>query len=64
MSYSKSLRDTLKDKNETLFNRLKPVEKAAKEVLTYTVSAFPYYTPHSFLHSKNVEEILNWLIPI
>jgi len=63
MSYAKSLRNTLKDKNETLFHRLKQVENAAKNVLAYTVSKFPYYTPHTFLHSQNVEEILNWLVP-
>jgi hypothetical protein len=63
MSYAKSLKGALKDKNETLFNRLQPIEDAAKSVLTYTASKFPYYTPHDFLHSRNVEEILNWLIP-
>jgi len=59
MSYAKSLRNTLKDKNETLFNILQPIETAAISVLTYTASAFPYYTPHDFSHSLNVEEILN-----
>lgn len=63
MSYFKSLRNTLKDKNETLFHKLEPIEIAAKSVLTYAISVFPYYTPHDFSHSANVEEILNWLIP-
>jgi hypothetical protein len=63
MSYSRSLRRTLRDKNEALFNRLEPIEKAAKSVLTYTTAKFPYYTPHDFSHSQNVEEILNWLVP-
>jgi len=55
MSYAKSLRNTLKDKNETLFHRLKQVENAAKNVLAYTVSKFPYYTPHTFLHSQTLK---------
>lgn len=63
MSYTKSLRNTLKDRNDALFNRLAQIENAAKSVLTYTVAKFPYYTPHDFSHSQNVEEILNWLIP-
>lgn len=63
MSYSRSLRRALKDKNESLFNRLEPIGNAARSVLTYTISKFPYYTPHDFSHSQNVEEILNWLVP-
>ena len=63
LSYAKSLRNTLRDKNEGLFDRLALIETAAKSVLTYTVSKFPYHTPHNFLHSQNVEEILNWLVP-
>ena len=63
LSYAKSLRNALKDKNEGLYNRLQPIEDEAKSVLTYTASKFPYYTPHSFLHSQDVEEILNWLAP-
>jgi hypothetical protein len=63
MSYARSLRRTLKDKNEALFTRLGPAESAARSVLTYTTSKFPYYTPHDFSHSQNVEEILNWLVP-
>lgn len=46
-----------------LFNRLEPIGDSAKKMLTYTVSKFPYYTPHNFSHSQNVEEILNWLVP-
>jgi len=63
MSYAKSLQNALNDKNTELFNRLSLIESAAKSVLTYTTSKFPYYTPHDFSHSKNVEENLNWLIP-
>jgi len=63
LSYAKSLRRALKDKNENLFSRLQPIEDAARSVLTYTASKFPYYTPHNFSHSLNVEENLNWLIP-
>jgi hypothetical protein len=63
MSYTKSLRSYLGDKNSTLFKRLEGIETDAKNVLIYTVSKFPYYTPHDFSHSLNVEDILNWLIP-
>lgn len=63
MSYAKSLRNTLKDKDDSLFNLLRLIEPKAKSVLTYTASKFPYYTPHDFSHSLNVEEILNYLIP-
>ncbi|MGA2934300.1 MAG: ATP-binding protein [Methanomicrobiales archaeon] len=63
MSYAKSLQNTLKDKNETIYGRLKPIEEIAKAILPYTAAKFPYYTPHFFLHSQNVEENLNWLIP-
>lgn len=63
MSYIKSLRNTLKDKNLKLFERLKLIEDSANKALKYTIAKFPYYTPHNFLHSQNVEEILNWLIP-
>jgi len=63
MSYAKSLRNALKDRNEALFHGLEPLENAAKSVLIYTTSKFPYYTPHDFSHSQNVEEILNWLVP-
>lgn len=63
MSYIKSLRTTLKEKNQELFNRLHEIEELAKSTLTYTVSKFPYYTPHDFKHSLNVEENLNWLVP-
>jgi hypothetical protein len=55
MSYEKSLRDTLSEKNSSLFNRLSPIKDSAKSVLTYTVSDFPYYTPHDFSHSLNVQ---------
>jgi len=63
MSYAKSLRNALYDKNKALYNRLPPIEDASRSVLTYTASKFPYYTPHDFRHSLNVEENLNWLVP-
>ena len=62
MSYERSLRDVLKEKNPSLFDRLSPIENSAKRLLTYTASKFPYYTPHDFYHSKNVEENLNWIV--
>jgi hypothetical protein len=62
LSYSKFLRQAFKEKDESLFNRLQPIEDAARSVLTYTASKFPYYTPHDFLHSQNVEGILNWIV--
>ncbi len=64
MSYKRSLAIILRDKDPKLYNRLEQIEEKAKGLLTYTTAGFPYYTPHSFdLHSKSVEEILNWLIP-
>jgi hypothetical protein len=39
MSYAKSLRNSLKDKNESLYERLKLIEPAARSVLTYTGSS-------------------------
>jgi len=63
LSYVKSLRTVLKGKHKGLFNRLSEIEDLAKSILIYTVSKFPYYTPHSFKHSLNVEENLNWLVP-
>lgn len=63
MPYVINLRAILKEKNETLYNRLELIEETARALLTYTASGFPYYTPHDFKHSENVEENLNWLIP-
>jgi hypothetical protein len=63
LPYGKKLRQVLRERDLALENRLSEIEKTAKSVLTYTAGAFPYYTPHDFLHSSNVEENLNWLIP-
>ena len=63
MSYVKSLKDCLKEKNKDLCNRLVEIEKQAKNVLQYAQAKFPYYTPHGFMHSENVLENLNWLVP-
>ena len=57
------MRNTLKEKEKKLYNRLEEIQGLAESVLTYTTSKFPYYTPHDFKHSLNVEENLNWLIP-
>jgi len=62
MSYVKSLRSILEEKDEELFKRLDEIEKQARNVLQYTQAKFPYYTPHGFLHSENVLENLNWLL--
>jgi molecular chaperone HtpG len=63
MSYIKSLKDLLCEKNKELFNRLPEIEKHARTILQYSQAKFPYYTPHGFLHSENVLENLNWLLP-
>ena len=63
MSYIRSLRNILKDKNLELYGKLLNIEEKAKSLLTYTAGKFPYYTPHDFVtHSRNVEENLNWII--
>ena len=62
MSYEISLRQILKARDTELFGRLKKIEKIARSLLSYTHGKFPYYTPHNFSHSLNVEENLNWII--
>lgn len=62
MSYTRTLRQILEDKNPTLYHRLENIEQKARSVLTYTASLFPYYTPHDFQHSLSVEEKINWII--
>lgn len=57
-----SLRQTLEDRDPELFGRLMKIEKIAGSLLSYTHGKFPYYTPHNFSHSLNVEENLNWMI--
>jgi hypothetical protein len=63
LPYGKKLRQVLRERDLALEIKLSEIENTAKSVLTYTAGAFPYYTPHDFLHSSNVEENLNWLIP-
>ncbi len=63
MSYIKSLKNVLQEKNIKLFNRIDEIEKQARNILQYAQGKFPYYTPHGFLHSENVLENLNWLMP-
>lgn len=63
MSYTRRLRDILKEKNPSLHSKLEEIEKLASAVLTYTAGGFPYFTPHGFTHSLKVEENLDWLIP-
>jgi hypothetical protein len=64
LSFAKSLRNSLKDKDEALYDRLMLIEPIARSVLTFTASKFPDFTPHDFgLHSLNVEKILNWMVP-
>ena len=62
-SYEISLRNELKRRDEKLAGRLPTIEEIAEKILVYTQSKFPYYTPHGFTHSRNVEECLNWIIP-
>jgi len=62
MSYERSLRRILQDRDPELYGRLKKIEKFARSLLSYTHGKFPYYTPHDFSHSLNVEENLNWMI--
>jgi len=63
MSYIRSSRKILKDRNPELHGKLLNIEKKAQSLLTYTAGKFPYYTPHDFVtHSRNVEENLNWII--
>jgi len=61
-SYEISLFGVLKKKNNTLASRLDNIREIARKLLVYTQSKFPYYTPHGFTHSENVETCLNWLI--
>jgi hypothetical protein len=63
MPYAISLIDLMKNKDNLLHSRLLAIKEDAKRLLTYTQGKFPYYTPHDFYHSENVEENLNWLIP-
>ncbi len=63
MSYTVNLQNILKQKNSILYNKLQEIEKLAAPLLNYTAGSFPYFTPHGFSHSKQVEENLNWLIP-
>jgi len=63
MSYVRSLIDYLMEKNSGLSNRLQEIQNIAEAILQYSQAKFPYYTPHGFLHSKNVLENLNWLLP-
>lgn len=63
MSYIRSFRKILEEKNPDLYGKLINIEKKAQSLLTYTAGKFPYYTPHDFVtHSRNVEENLNWIV--
>ncbi len=65
-SYEISLRQELnrrKDQlSKKLIGKIDNIEEIAKKILIYTHSKFPYYTPHDFTHSLNVEENLNWIV--
>lgn len=63
MSYEISLIKLIENRDKALYGRLLVIRKQAEALLVYTQGKFPYYTPHGFLHSSNVEENLNWLIP-
>ncbi len=65
-SYEISLRHELDRRKDQLSKKLNgkiiSIEEIAKKLLIYTHSKFPYYTPHDFTHSLNVEENLNWIV--
>ena len=63
MSYEISLAKILSNRSPELHGRLSMIRKSAKPLLSYVHGKFPYYTPHDFSHSTNVEENLNWIIP-
>lgn len=63
MSYEISLAKVLENRDLELYGRLLKIRKDAEPLLSYTHGNFPYYTPHGFSHSTNVEENLNWLVP-
>lgn len=63
MSYEISLIKVLDNKDKLLHGRLAQLRTKAISLLSYTQGKFPYYTPHDFSHSLNVEENLNWLVP-
>jgi hypothetical protein len=63
MSYEISLARLLENKDTEIYGRLLRIRKDAQSLLSYTHGKFPYYTPHDFSHSTNVEENLNWLVP-
>jgi len=63
MSYEISLIKLLENRDKELCGRLPQIRNNAMSLLSYTSGKFPYYTPHDFSHSLNVEENLNWLIP-
>ena len=58
-----SLRDVLKEKSTSYYNRLDGLEKKAKNLLPHICGTFPDYTDHDFSHSQAVENNLNWLLP-
>lgn len=63
MSYEISLIKSLENRDSLLHSRLNEIREKANELMTFTQGTFPFYTPHDFHHSRNVEENLNWLIP-
>jgi hypothetical protein len=63
VSYESSLRNILNNRAPDFYGQLLKIERIARSLLSYTQAKFPYFTPHNFSHSLNVEENLNWLIP-
>ncbi|MBN2240856.1 MAG: ATP-binding protein [Dehalococcoidales bacterium] len=63
MSYEISLESMLNNKNPELSGRLPKIREEVEPLMSYTQGKFPFYTPHNFNHSLNVEENLNWLVP-
>jgi len=56
------LRDLLKEKSTSHYQRLDGLEQKARDLLPRICGTFPEYTDHSWSHSQAVEDNLNWLL--
>jgi len=57
-----SLRDVLKEKSTSYYQRLDELENKAKDLLPRICGTFPDYTDHGWSHSQAVEDNLDWLL--
>jgi predicted ATP-binding protein involved in virulence len=62
MSYTKSLTNIIREKNQELYARLLTIREKSRSVLHFAQAKFPYYAPRGS-HGDNVLENLNWLLP-